>query len=70
MWRGRSDALAYFRGVTALVVTSGEIFATALVADSRKWYREHWLLRCRIGRPVNVWRTSPTGMGWQRYWNS
>ncbi len=36
------------RGVTTLVVTSGEMLQRALVADSFEWYREHWLLRCRL----------------------
>ncbi len=35
------------RGVTTIVVTSGEMLQQ-LWSLIPQWYREHWLLRCRL----------------------
>ncbi|EKJ3744290.1 uroporphyrinogen-III synthase [Salmonella enterica subsp. enterica serovar Infantis] len=45
---GAEEAMRWHtRGVTTLVVTSGEMLQR-LWSLTPEWYREHWLLRCRL----------------------
>ncbi len=52
------------RGVTTLVVTSGEMLQQ-LWALIPQWYRERWLLRCRILVVSERLARQARELGWQ-----
>ena len=62
-WRGRSNALAR-AAVNTLVVTSGEMLQQ-LWSLIPLWYRENWLLRCRLLVVSERLANHARELGWQ-----